>query len=128
MHNTINVADDIVLAGCGNTDEEAKTNLERRTKALKERCTQKGIILNNTKTVSAKKKIVFMGHMVTASGISPDLAKIDAIQNWPTPTDVSAVRRLCRTVQYLSRYTPNLSHDMEPLRALARKNAVFNWS
>ena len=69
-----------------------------------------------------------MGHKVTASGISPDPAKIDAIQNWPTPTDVSAVRRLCRTVQYLSRYIPNLSHHMEPLRALARKNAVFNWS
>ena len=72
--------------------------------------------------------MVFMGHMVTASGISPDPAKVDAIQNLLTPTDVSAVRRQCGTVQYLSRYIPNLLHHMEPLRALTRMNSVFNWS
>ena len=60
LQNTINVTDDIVLAESGKTDEEAKTNLELRTKALKERCTQKGIILTNTKT-SAKKEERFHG-------------------------------------------------------------------
>ncbi|GFR57713.1 retrovirus-related Pol polyprotein from transposon opus [Elysia marginata] len=100
LHNTINVADDIVLAGCGKTDAEAKANLESRTKELKQQCVEKNIVLNEK-------------HLVTADGISPDPAKVEAIQTLPAPTDVSAVRRLCGTVQYLARYILNLSQSFD---------------
>ena len=56
LQNTINVVDNIVLAGCGKTNEEAKTNLDLRNKALKERCTQKGIILNNTRLFQQRRR------------------------------------------------------------------------
>ena len=81
---------------------------------------EKNIVLNDKTTAAEKKEIVFMGH-ITTEGISPDPAKVEAIQNLPIPTDVTAFRRLCGTVQYLS-------HHMEPLRALTRKNVVFDWS
>lgn len=68
-----------------------------------------------------------MGHVITASGISPDPAIVEAIQNLEVPNDVFAVRRLCGTIQYFSRYIPNLSHHMEPLRALTRKSVTFSW-
>ena len=69
-----------------------------------------------------------MGHLITANGISPDPDKVEAIHNLPTPTDISAVRRLCGTIQYLARYIPHLSAHLEPLRALTRKNAEWNWT
>lgn len=128
LRNTINVADDIMIAGCGKNDEEAKQNLNIRTKELKQRCQDKNIILNDKKTITQQKEIVFMGHLITSEGISPDPAKVEAIQSLPTPTDVSAVRRLCGTIQYLARYIPNLSQHLEPLRALTRQNAEWNWS
>ncbi|GFS08245.1 polyprotein [Elysia marginata] len=122
LHNTINVADDIVLAGCGKTDAESKANLESRTKELKQRCVEKNIVLNQKKTVLDQKQVVFMGHLATADGISPDPAKVEAIQTLP------AVRCLCGTVQYLARYIPNLSEHLEPLRALTRNKADWNWT
>ncbi|GFR96373.1 polyprotein [Elysia marginata] len=69
-----------------------------------------------------------MGHLVTADGISSDPLKVEAIQTLAAPTDVSAVRRLCGTVQYLARYIPNLSEHLELLRALTRNKADWNWT
>ena len=128
LDHTINVADDIILAGCGKTDEEARSNLKAKMSALEQRCKSKNIVLNDEKTLMEKKEITFMGHLVTADGISPDPAKVEAIQNLPTPTDISAVRRLCGTIQYLARYIPNLSTHLEPLRALTRKGTEWNWT
>ena len=128
LKNTINVADDIVLAGCGESDEEARNNLVKRTQELNIRCKERHIILNDKKTVAEEKEIIFMGHSITAGGISPDPNKVEAIQNMPIPTDVTAVRRLCGTIQYLARYIPHLSQHLEPLRKLTTKNAVWNWS
>ena len=82
-------------------------------------------MFSTTTRLAGKKEIVFMGHIITAEGILPDPAKVEALQNLRISTDIIAVSRLCGTAQYLSRYSPNLSHHMEPLRALKRKNGVF---
>ena len=31
-------------------------------------------------------------------------------------------------VQYLAKFMPNLASDLEPIRALTRKDSVWNWS
>ena len=36
-------------------------------------------------------KVQFLGHIVTKDGISVDLTKVEAIVNWPRPTNVSEV-------------------------------------
>ena len=46
----------------------------------------------------------------------------------PAPTDISGVRQLCGMVQYLSRFLPNLSGDLELIRELTRKDHEWNWS
>jgi hypothetical protein len=33
-----------------------------------------------------------LGHVVTTEGILPDPSKLDAIETWPTPTNVKEVR------------------------------------
>ena len=128
LENTINVADDIILAGHGTTDTEAKDNLRDRMNKLKTRCTEKHIVLNETKTVLEESTISFMGHRITADGISPDPAKVEAIHNLPIPKYISSVRRFCGTIQYLARHIPNLSHHLDPLRALTKKNASWDWT
>ena len=126
--NTTNVADDIVVAGMGKNEEEARVNLRHNTQQLKQRCKERHILLNDTKEVAEEPKITFMGHLLTENGISPDPAKVTAIRNMPAPTDISAVRRLCGTVQYLARFIPNLAQHLEPMRVLTRKNADWNWT
>ena len=55
-------------------------------------------------------------------------AKLQAIRDMPAPTDVADVRHLCGTVQYMSRFLPDLAEMIEPIRALTRKNTPFVWS
>ena len=37
-------------------------------------------------------KVQFLGHIVTKDGISVDPTKVEAIVNWPRPTNVSQVQ------------------------------------
>jgi len=53
-----------------------------------------------------------MGHKITAEGICPDPKKVEAILNLPAPTDISGIKRLSGTVQYLARYIPRLSQHL----------------
>ena len=36
--------------------------------------------------------VVFLGHVVSKNGISVDPSKIEAVHNWPTPTNILEVR------------------------------------
>lgn len=128
LKNTVHIADDVIIAGCGRDDTEAEKNLQIRMNELRQRCQERHIRLNDKKAALKQHKVVFMGHMITRDGISPDPTKVEAIQHLPVPTDVSSVRRLCGTVQYLARYIPNLAQHLEPLRALTRKETPWKWT
>ena len=66
--------------------------------------------------------------MFTSKGMKADKNKVDAFLEMPSPTDISGVRRLCGMVQYLSRFLPNLSGDLEPICELTHKDHEWNWS
>ncbi len=50
-----------------------------------------------------------MGHELTADGIQPAPAKLEAIDKLPIPEDKAAVQRLLGMGAYLARYCPNFS-------------------
>ena len=72
--------------------------------------------------------MTFLGHVITQDGLQPDPAKIEAIKEMPSPTDVTGVQRLNGFVNYLAKFLPGLSDVMEPIRQLTRKNVPWNWS
>ena len=122
------VVDDIVIAGCGQTMEEAQIDNQRKlTKTLK-RCAEKNIVLNEDKQQTGLTEITFHGHRITKDGVKADEAKVEAIRDMPAPTDVAGVKRLCGMVQYMSRFLPDLAETIEPIRALTRKDTPFVWS
>ena len=122
------VVDDIVIAGCGQTMEEAQIDNQRKlTKTLK-RCAEKNIVLNEDKHQTGLTEITFHGHRITKDGVEADEAKVEAIRDMPAPSDVAGVKRLCGMVQYMSRFLPDLAETIEPIRALTRKDTPFVWS
>ena len=68
------VADDIMITGNGSTEEEAKLDHDVKLKCLLERCRTVGICLNRDKMKLHQTSVTFLGHLVTAEGLKPDVS------------------------------------------------------
>jgi len=121
------VADDIVIAGVGDTIEEATESHDRRLTAFLQQCQDKGIVLNAGKFELRVPSMPFMGHTLSHDGVRPDDSKVKAIREMPAPTDVTGVRRLLGMINFLAKYVPHLSTVVRPIQALVCKDTVFNW-
>ena len=69
-----------------------------------------------------------MGNTLTPFGLKPDATKVKAITEMPPPTDVKCVQRLMGMVNFLMRFTPNLSTMLEPICQVTLKNHPFEWT
>jgi len=121
------IADDILIAGVGETEAEATADHNRNLRALLDRCREKGIKLNKNKLKLNRPTTVYCGHELTRSGARPDQRKVTAILNMPPPCDRQGVLRLIGMANYLAKFCPNYSSVMEPIRALLRKDSEFCW-
>ena len=74
------IADDILVYGEGDTEQEALENHNKNLEAVLSRCKEKNIKLNKEKAQICKKKLKYMGNILTAEGISADPAKTAAIE------------------------------------------------
>lgn len=57
--------------------------------------------------------------------MSPDPAKVRAIQEWPIPTDVTDVRKFHGLASYYRRYISQFSDIAAPLHKLTQKGEQF---
>ncbi|KAK3773979.1 hypothetical protein RRG08_056751 [Elysia crispata] len=114
----LNAADDIIVAGRGETQEEAERVHEKNLKMLKERCKDKGIKLNPNKASEKQEEVTYMGPSISAKGVQPNTSKIEAILKMLAPQDIHDVRRFCGMVQYLAKFLSNISEVLQPLREL----------
>jgi transposase InsO family protein len=74
-----------------------------------------------------RKKVSFLGHVVSAEGISCDPAKIAAVKDWPTPKTVKEVRSFLGLASYYRRFIPNFAHISSSLVDLTKKDERFHW-
>ena len=128
LNGVVCVADDIIIVGCGTTQELADRDHAKNLEILMERCRKCNIRVNEENMALKQTEVEFLGHKITRDGIEASQKKVQAIVEMSAPTDVTGVRRLCGMVQYLARYTPNLADDLEPIHALTRSNTEFVWS
>ena len=73
-------------------------------------------------------KVPFLGHVVSTQGIEPDPAKTEKIKNYPTPTDVTEVRRFLGLASYYRRFVPKFASIASPMHSLTKKNMPFQWT
>ena len=52
---------------------------------------------------------------------------MEAIKQLAPPKNVTEVRRFCGMVNYLGRYTPNLSSMLQPIHDLMKSDVEFTW-
>jgi len=72
--------------------------------------------------------VTYLGHVFSATGMAVDPNKTQAVQEWPTPTNVKDVSQFLGLESYYCHYVQHFSHIASPLHALIQKNATFCWS
>ena len=73
-------------------------------------------------------RVAFLGHVVSAEGISVDPQKIEAIVDWKPPTNVIEVRSFLGLAGYYRKFVEGFSKIATPLTKLTRKEEKFTWS
>ena len=98
-----------------------------RLHAVLEKIQKAGITLNIEKCDLSRSEVSFLGHVVSASGISPDPVKTEAVKRMQEPTTVSEVRSFLGMVNQLGKFIPQLAERDKPLRDLLSKKNCWMW-
>uniref|UniRef100_A0A673W9M9 Gypsy retrotransposon integrase-like protein 1 n=1 Tax=Salmo trutta TaxID=8032 RepID=A0A673W9M9_SALTR len=121
------IADDILVVGCGDSDEEAECDHDAKLLALMVRCRQVKLRLSIKKLQFKVPEVRFHGHILSSTGLKADPEKVKAVLEMPHPSDVKAVQRFVGFVTYLAKFLPRLSEVCEPLRRLMDKDTIWHW-
>nr|GEX49130.1 retrotransposon protein, putative, Ty3-gypsy subclass [Tanacetum cinerariifolium] len=70
----------------------------------------------------------FLGHIVSADGITMDPIKVEAITKWPRPNTVTEVRSFLGLAGYNRRFVEGFSRLELPLTKLMGKGEKFVWN
>ena len=112
--------DDTIVCGC--TEEE----YDRRLNAVLTRIEESGLKLNKAKNNFKQKEVKCCGHTISADGVRPDPDKVKAITEMPPPTSVTQLRTVCDTLNYLSKFVPNMAAMLRPVTGLM-KDCAWSW-
>ncbi|MES9975560.1 MAG: reverse transcriptase domain-containing protein, partial [Candidatus Thiodiazotropha sp.] len=106
--------DDILIASSSREEHE------QHLRALFTRLEAYGVTVNPEKCQFGQTKITFLGHELTALGITPISGKIEAIINYPAPVSFRQLRRFAGLVNFYRRFIPNCADVMQPLTDILR--------
>ena len=80
-----------------------------------------------SKTIVAVDCLPYLGHLVTASELKPDPAKVAAMHALQPPTNVKRLQSHLGLFNYYRCYIREFSRVAAPLTALTKKDAVWKW-
>ena len=91
-----------------------------------------GLSVNRKKCVLGVSQVNFLGHVVSASGIVPLPAKVDAITAMPRPVTKEDLQRFLGCLNFYHRFIPALAEILAPLHSLTAsvptQKSLLVWS
>ena len=72
-------------------------------------------------------RIVFLGLVIDAKGVSLDPRKTKAIQKMKSPTTVTELRRFMGMINQL-KLSPHIAEISQSLRELLKSNSIWVWT
>ena len=127
LHWCIIYLDDIVISS-----KDWASHLER-LKAVFWKLEEAGLKLKPSKCELFQRQLAYLGHVISAKGVATDESKIEAIKNWPTPTNITEVRSFLGFMGYYCRFIPKFAQVAHPLHKLTlgenagKKKAAIKW-
>ncbi len=77
-----------------------------------------GLTINPAKCTFAVSSVKFLGHMVSASGITPLPKHVTAIQEFPAPTTIKQLQQFLGLVNFYRQFLPRIAATLQPLTDL----------
>ena len=114
--------DDVLITG--KNDEEHLKSLEMVLKRIEDA----GMLLKKEKCVFMVKSVSYLGHIIDSQGLHPTQDKVDAIQEAPSPKNLTQLKAYLGLLTYYGRFLPNISKHLFSLYRLLRKNTRWIWS
>ena len=100
----------------------------RRLSLVFEALQRAGLKLKPKKCLLTRHEVVYLGHIVSSQGIRTDPTKIQKVQEWPTPCNLTEVRSFLGLCSYYRKFIAGFAHIAEPLHRLTKKNVKFVWT
>ncbi|KAM7312980.1 uncharacterized protein ISCGN_002903 [Ixodes scapularis] len=113
--------DDVLITG--RTPEEHLANLEAVLKRLSER----GVRVKKEKCAFFQKELRYLGHVISAAGVSTTPEKIEALLKVAAPSSKQQLQSFLGMVNYYGKFVPRLSTLASPLYRLLRQDQRWCW-
>ncbi|GBG68215.1 hypothetical protein CBR_g2766 [Chara braunii] len=84
--------------------------------------------LNKEKSSFGVSSVLYLGHVISADGLSPEASKVVAVREWPQPQTVRDIRSFMGLASYYRKFIRNFSSIATPLTNLLAKDVPFRWS
>ena len=89
---------------------------------------ESGFTVKADKLQLGRRQVEFLGYIISEEGIRPNPTKIGEILDIPPPKNAKQLRRFFGICQYQSRFLINFSKEVQPLRALLKKDTRWKWT
>ena len=114
--------DDIIVYS--ETWEQHVQQLEK----LFQKLSKAQLTVNLMKSDFCHATVQYLGHVVGQGQTKPVMAKVEAIVEFPAPTNKRELMRFLGMAGYYRKYCPNFSTVANPMTELLKKGIKFEWS
>jgi hypothetical protein len=73
-------------------------------------------------------KVAFLGHVISAGGVSVDPGKVKDVLNWMPPTTASKIQSFLGLAGYYRRFIKEFSKITKPMMKLLKNSKAFEWT
>jgi hypothetical protein len=113
--------DDILIYSSSWTDHL------RHVKQVFQLLSDNKLVLKRSKCSFGEPTMSYLGHIVSAQGVAMDPSKVDAVESWPIPRTLKALRGFLGLTGYYRKFIAGYGSVASPLTALLKRDA-FQWT
>src|SRR5258706_354573 len=114
--------DDILIAAHNIKD------LTTRTLRVLQIMKENDLYLKPEKCEFEKRKVEYLGFLISHNKIEMDPKKLAGISDWPSPKNLRQVRSFLGFGNFYRRFIERFSHTVRPLTTLTKKDHHFDWT